>query len=567
MTRNAALHRWLVIGLLGAGLLAPLRALAQGSLPEIAPIGAQPNKKPAQQAPSDAPETHAAEGGMESTLPAGDEPSLPSDPLAISPEVSARIGSDADPDSFGTGEDVKRQYYGLYYNEKAGAYRYRVLFPIWAERIKPSLTVPTVPDRASVYGALYYNRRSAEHADDILFPLFWNLRNPLEETRSTLVGPFFNRRTKKESDDWFLPLYATGRRAVGGYTIIPPLLTSLHATEKGGFNLLGLGFCSWKGGSHCDTRTAYDVDLGLAPFYFFGQNQRRLYEVVPLLAHYYRYDARSQYWLNIFGPYFREHKPKRDLFHLIPLYWSLWGEGERHTTIAPLFHYGHKGPENLFITPLFLNQHGDKGQSTFVTWGYARHRGATELDMVTPLFWHTRDPRIGLDSKLLFPFLYTKTSPREATTVFFPFWAHSERYGIGTSTRITPLFHYASNPRGHTFELYPLVFFGKNGRSSHSVLAPLYFDFASAQARTTIATVFVRIRSLDALHQVLLNTYYAERYYPNGKSWEFHLLPLFSYGQSPSGHFWNVLFGLTGFSREGSKSTLRLFWAPIPLSK
>src|SRR5690606_33227753 len=204
------------------------------------PLGAapQPGRKATPSGP-EGPETHAAEGGTESTLPAGNEPSLPSDPLAISPEVAARIGSDADPDALGATKDAQRNFYGLYYNERAGAYRYRVLFPLWAERIKPSLTKPSVPDRASVYGGLYYNRRSAEHADDVLFPLFWNLRNPAEESRSTLVGPFFNRRTKTESDDWFLPLYATGRRKVGGYTLIPPLLTSLNASEKGGFNLIG----------------------------------------------------------------------------------------------------------------------------------------------------------------------------------------------------------------------------------------------------------------------------------------------------------------------------------------
>lgn len=568
MTLRATLLRSVTTALALAGLFVPLHAHAQGNLPDIAPLGAQPSKKSAPPpSEGDGPEMHAAEGGMDSSLPAGNEPSLPADPLAIPPEVAASIGSDADPDSFGNGEDVKRQYYGLYYNERAGAYRYRVLFPIWAERIKPSISQPKQRDRASIFGGLYYNRRAPEHADDVVFPLFWNLRNPLEKSRSTLVGPIFNRRTKSESDDWLLPLYATGRRAVGGYTLIPPLLTSLNASATGGFNLIGLGFCKWKGGSHCDTRTAHDLDLGLAPFYFFGQNQRRLYEVVPPLLHYYRYDSRSQYWLNVYGPYFREHKTTRDLFHLIPIYWNIWGENERHTTIAPLFHYGHKGEENLLITPLFLNKRGENHEQTFVTWGYARHRGATELDMITPLYWHHRDPRVGLDRKLLFPFFYTNTSHRDATTVFFPFWAHSQRYGLGTSTRVTPLFHYASNVRGYALELYPLVFFGKNGNSSHNVLAPLYFDFAKAGARTTVATVFVRIRTQDTLHQILLNTYYRERHYPNGKSWEFHFLPLLSYGSSPSGHFWNVLFGLTGYSRQGSQSTLRLFWAPIPLSQ
>jgi hypothetical protein len=31
------------------------------------------------------------------------------------------------------------------------------------------------------------------------------------------------------------------------------------------------------------------------------------------------------------------------MFHLFPFYYSLWGKDERHTTVLPFFHYGHKG--------------------------------------------------------------------------------------------------------------------------------------------------------------------------------------------------------------------------------
>ena len=40
-------------------------------------------------------------------------------------------------------------------------------------------------------------------------------------------------------------------------------------------------------------------------------------------------------------------------------------------------------------------------------------------------------------------------------------------------------------------------------------------------------------------------------------------LPLFSYGQSPSGHWWNVLFGLTGYERKGEYANVKAFWLPI----
>lgn len=514
------------------------------------------------------PETHAASGGTDSTLPQGNEPSLPDDPLEMSEATRAQIGTDGDPESLGTPSDSKRDFYGLYYNEEAGEYRYRVLFPLWAERTQPSLEDPKIPDRASLYGGLYYNRRSASANDDILFPIAWNLENPLEKSRTTIVGPFVNRRTPEESDDWLAPLYMTGTRKDGGYTFIPPLLTGLTRNEEGGLNIIGPAFCSWTGGPACDVRTAREISLGIVPFYFFGQNEQKVYEIIPPLLHYYGYTERTRTWLNIFGPYYREHTEKRELFHLIPFYWSIWGEGERHTTVAPFFHYGYKGKENLLITPLFLNKNEEDGSNTFVTWGYARHRGRTELDMYTPLYWHYRDPSINLDRKLVLPFLYTNTSPREQTTAFVPFWAYRERYGISTSLWISPLFNFQTHLQGWSTMLAPVFFFGKNGNSTHSVVAPFFWDFASPKSRTTVGLpLYFRFTKPETTTQVIGNLYYHERRYKNGTDWQFHILPLFSYGETPDGHFWNVLFGLTGYTRAGTRSTARALWIPIQLSE
>ncbi|HSC88211.1 MAG TPA: hypothetical protein VLC09_13100, partial [Polyangiaceae bacterium] len=399
-------------------------------------------------------------------------------------------------------------------------------------------------------------------------PLMWNLRDPSKSERTTVVGPFVNRRTPTETDDWMLPLYATGTRPDGGYTYIPPLLTAKSRDAKGGLDIVGPLFCSWKGGPDCDTRTAEDIDLGIVPFYFFGQNRHKLYEVVVPLFHYYGYQERTQTWTNVYGPYYREHTEKRELFHLIPFYWSIWGENERHTTVAPFFHYGYKGNENLFITPLFLNKNHEDGAHTFVTWLYARHRGRTELDMITPLYWNWRDPSIKSEHQLFLPFLYSSTSPREQSTAFVPFWAYSERYGVSHSLWITPLFNFEKNITGWNTMLAPLFFFGKDGNSSHSVVAPLFFDFASPRQRTTLGLpFFFRSTGLDTVSQVVGNVYYHERRYKNGLDWQFHLLPVFSYGEAPDGHFWNVLFGLTGYTRSGTKSVVRAFWIPITLSE
>lgn len=542
--------------------------------------------------PSDLPETHAASGGMETTLSTGDEPGLPAAPLTISKTTARIIGSDSDVASLGTPDGAKRQFYGLYYNESAKEYRYRVAFPLWLERKKPASRklnslgaaektlhrgaqkLDPAPktggglDRASLFAGLYYNRRSPFHQDDIVFPFFWNLRDQAERARTTVVGSFVNRRTKTETDDWLLPLYATGTRADGGYTVIPPLLTYRNRNREGGINILGPGYCKWQGGQSCDIRTASDIDLGVAPFYFFSQNEKRLREVIPPLGHYYRYDAQLLSWTNIYGPYFRRHTEKREMFHLIPFYFSIWGKSERHTTVAPLFHYGYQGSANLLITPLFLKSHSAQGHDTLVTLPYVRHRGDTQLDMVTPLFWHFRDRRIGLDRKLLLPFFYRNVSPRESTVAVLPFFSFKKRHSISQSLWVTPFFNYRSHLRGFSTAVPPLAFFGKNGHNRHAVVAPLFFDLKNIRSHTTFVPplVYFRHKSSDTLSHLLLNVYYHERSYQNGKKWQAHLLPLLSFGRSPNGHFWNILFGLAGYKRQGPESTARVLWFPVPLS-
>ncbi len=519
---------------------------------------AKPKKK------SNEPETHAASGASDEVVSPGAEPTLPAEPLAIPKSVENRIGSDAalDDPEVGRGPETSRHFYGLYYAERSGDYHFHTLFPLWFERKQPSLEDPTKTDRASLYGGFFYDRRSATHSDDILFPLFWNLRSPT--SRTTVVGPFVNRRAPGETDNWFAPLYFTGTRPHGGYTVIPPLLTSLHSDEKGGFNLIGPAFCTWTGGATCDTRTATNIDLGIAPFYFHGQTEESSYDLVPPLLHYHADDSKAESWIDVWGPVIRRHTEKRDALHILPLYYSLWGENERHTTLLPFFHYGHTPTSSLFINPLYYLSKDDTDGTTFITWGYAQHRGRTKLDMITPLYWHYQDPDVGLDEQLLFPFLYSKTSPRETNQAFFPFWGHFERYGMSETTFITPLFMHQKDLRGWSTNLLPIAFFGRDGTDTHTVIAPVFFDFASTSSRATIGfPIYWRFSDDESVAQVVANTYYHEKHVTHGLDWEFHFFPLFSYGETPSGSWWNVLYGLAGYTRRGENVQVRTLWIPI----
>jgi hypothetical protein len=548
-------------------------ALAQDPMgPGLMPQMGGPPSSGAPSAPKkdpNMPEMHAASGASDSLIAPGGEPTLPAEPLKLSERTLERIGSDLELGNLEQGRASRTEYgfYGPYFTETSGSYSFKLAFPVWAERKQPSLTKPEVLDRASLYGGLYYNRRSAERTDDVLFPLFWNLIDERAKSRTTVVGPLVNRVAPDETDNWLAPLYFTGKRKHGGYTIIPPLLTYLNTSGKSGLNIVGPAFCSWKGGARCDLRSSEEIDLGVAPFYFYGQDAEKKYEIIPPLLHYYGYDDRDLSWVNVWGPYYREHTQKRDMLHLLPLYYSIKGQDERHTTLLPFFHHGYKGDSWLHVNPLFLAARGEKGESTFVTWGYARYRGRTELDMITPLYWQYRDPDIQLDQKLLFPFLFTRESPRESTFALFPFYAHSKRYGVSETTFITPFFQHTHGVRGFSTNIHPLVYIGRNATSTHTVFAPIFWDFASPKTRSTVAFPFYwRFQEEKELSQLVGNVYYHEAKLSTGTDWEIHIFPAFSYGETPDGHWWNVLYGLAGYTRRGSLVKVRTLWIPITVS-
>ncbi len=80
------------------------------------------------------------------------------------------------------------------------------------------------------------------------------------------------------------------------------------------------------------------------------------------------------------------------------------------------------------------------------------------------------------------------------------------------------------------------------------------------------APALYRFSDDSSVSQLALNTYYKEKKVEGGKDWEFHFFPAFSFGHSPTGHWWNVLYGLAGYSQEGSAARMRLLYIPIKLS-
>ncbi len=544
---------------------APAAAFAQMPGGPGGGFGGPPQQKPPPK--QEGPETHAASGADDGApkLPT-QEPSLPEDPLTIPKDAKKRIGSDYDAESAeqGRATEVKRRFYGLYYSEESGNYRFRTLFPLWAERTQPG-------DRASLITPFYFNRRSTNHDADVVFPLFWRFRN--YDTTTTIVGPFGHTDKKASpgspaaTGTWLAPLFFYGKNENGsGYFHAPPLLTFTQYDRKGGLNIAGPLFCKWRGGGVCDPRSADAIDMGVAPLYFFGRDEYSEYEIIPPLLHYYNYSEQGDTSVNVWGPYVRRHSRESDSTWVLPFYYHSWGKNEDSLTLFPLFHKSHKGNEKTLVTPLFVDHTGEDGSTTFATWGYARYRGRTELDMITPLYWSYRDPDIQLERQILFPFFYRNVSPRSRDLAILPFYGRFERKGVSTTTFVTPLFRHTTDLTGWETDLFPFFYFGRENTSSHTVVAPFFWDFSSPKSRTTIALpIFFRFEDEENISQLALNTFYREKKATG--EWEFHFFPFANFGETRTGHYWNLFYGLAGYSQEGTKTKMKAFYFPITLSE
>jgi len=510
------------------------------------------------------------------------EPSIapPQDPLAISPEMRAQIGSDWRSGPPSPEGPLHHTQWFPYYEESRGDYRLRLLPPLFVEQSRglrdPTQTLYGVPKSEStegLYGLLYYRRRSLALDMDVVFPAFWRVRDG--DNRVVVAGPLVHREAPGENDNWLAPIIFQGSRKDGGYLHVPALLTTSHWGSSGAFTLVGPYFRD---------RSGTDVNLGVAPFYFHGDNgnvegSRRTYTLIPPLFTYHAEHEVDGSSMTVVGPVIAQSNPRRDIFDVAPLYFHIRGKPdtggvvEEHTTLFPFFHYGHDPEGSLFVLPGYyrrVTRTSDAALSLFYSHVESRS-GSTSLSAagpVVPLWWNYTDRDLDIHAWAIAPFFYTSDSPAGHDWLT-PVLGRFESYNQSTTWWIFPTLTLNGNTHGWEYDFHPLVYTGRSDDSSHTVVAPVFWDFANPKGRTTVGfPVYWRFAEGqdDSVVQVAANTLYMQKRVAGGLDWQFHLLPLFSYGESPTGHFWNVLFGLAGYTRDGAHAQVRALWIPIDVN-
>lgn len=501
----------------------------------------------------------------------------PADPLAIPEGVGDKIGTDHDGRPPSPVGEVDRSFYGVYYGERRGDYRLRLVPPLYLEHTrgldpKTGATTPQT-DTESLSALVFYHRRSPNMDADVLFPLAWRVRE--RQNKVLVLGPLAHREAPGEHDNWVAPLFFQGHRQDGGYFHSPLLLTTSHWASKGAFTLAGPYFRD---------RTGTDVDWGIAPFYFHGDNgdqdgARKTYSLAPPLLYFHREREVDESQLTVVGPVISMSNPKRSVFDVAPLLFTIHGRPETggvsefHYTLFPFFHYGRDPERSLFVLPGYLRR-VTRTSDTMITplFTHATTRNkATSLTMVGPLlpiYYRAIDKDIGSSAFGIFPFYYGSHSPT-GQTFATPLYARTENYNVSRQHWIFPTITFGTDTKGWDLNVHPIVYLGRSDKSSHAVLAPFFWDFASPKGRTTIGfPIYWRFSDTadDSVTQVALNTLYRQKRVPGGLDWQFHILPILSYGQSPTGSWANLVFGLLGYDHDGPTTKIKALWLPIKVS-
>jgi hypothetical protein len=521
-----------------------------GALTFVVRVQAQPAGV---QGPAEASDAGGAPSGAapEGVTPAESSGArrAPAQVPVLTPEARAELGS-APGEAALASDDVQRLLVPpLFLMERGRDRATTAVFPLFFRDRRGASEGIFVPP--------YYRYRSPTLQADAFFPFFFHWRGAREaggDWSTLVVPPVYVHRWQGRGElqgraFGVAPLFFYGesfdedgalRRE---HLIIPPLLTVHTWRPEHAFTLIGPFFYD---------RLRADTDWGLAPLVFGGSNLHGSYLYLPPLLTFHRENRDENRSLTVVGPFWYTRSPEAISFNLAPLFFHHHDRTSSRTTFAPLFHIDASPERRTVVTPFFYwGRRGD--ERTFVSWLYQYHRGTTDWDAVAPFFFSSRERVTGHHTEALLPFFYHRSTSNSRTLFVLP-----------------PLFHYEREGRDWFFNAYPLLtFLGGNEERSYTVLGPLFARFQNHRERTDfmmVTPLFWRYSTPESNTLVIPPVLWMESQRQGVRSYEWHLLPLFSYARPrPEDVSWNILFGLIGYRRSGSHRQLRLFYAPIDL--
>ncbi len=270
----------------------------------------------------------------------------------------------------------------------------------------------------------------------VQFPFFWRVHEG-DET-DTVVFPFYWRvRSPSMQFDGVFPLFLHAKNAVATTTVVGPIW---NRTRKDGGRA-----------------------LGLFPVFAYGSNTGGNKE------------GKTARWFGMPGVFYRDNARFGSGELIVGPFYDVRRSYGYDAGLPGVFFAWRRGNNSFLVTPIFYRQSDRAADSA--------------LNVLGPFYWGHNGPekKVGL-----FPLLFVKSKPDEASAVLFPLiWVHRKPHGSVGATFLFGWSKYESGWRFYfgpiyarndkeisTAAIWPLVYFSKNhlDGSSLRMALPFYFD-------------------------------------------------------------------------------------------
>ncbi|MFH0894359.1 MAG: hypothetical protein V2A54_07975 [Bacteroidota bacterium] len=354
-------------------------------------------------------------------------------------------------------KEMSLTFFPLWWSYKYEDSGYQIFFPLLWKRWNSHESKIT-----------FFPLYSASHSTDktkkfvMISPLFWKHVSPRETTYS--LFPLWTYR-KKGDDTYFeitnriFPLFWSKKTEESSFSTLFPILWASKNKVYRSFTLM--------------------------PFFSYGKSNDSLrahVAVTPLFWH-----IKSRYGItNFFFPVWWRSKTekfenKKIFTSVFPFYWRFKDKDRSNAILFPLvWKTKNKHYESFSFMPFY-----SKGHSL---------RDSNSHFAITPFFWHYK--RNDGHINMLLPVWFNKNRGtgdfNEHSNVLFPlYWAYHNRKR--DDHILFPFYYSIKNNHYNSFTLFPVFSSGKNisGTKHHTVIAPLYWHFASYHKSSQLLLPFM----------------------------------------------------------------------------
>ncbi|MDZ4694428.1 MAG: hypothetical protein SGI86_04715 [Deltaproteobacteria bacterium] len=323
-------------------------------------------------------------------------------------------------------------------------------------------------------------------------------------------------RSRKSAFTWVAPLNFYWRNQDASHLLVLPF-SYQQKDAKGEFLATWLGYHSREG-------RAMRGSVGWVYWYGRSPNDSKHDVLFPLVWSFRSKGSNT----TVAGPFLHLRRPDWSFSTLFPIYYA--GKNTKDASsfslLIPLYFSRTKnaGKQSSWLTPLGKGtRDDDAGVRNISFWlpPMLFHRNPkASLDMVLGLYWRHRNHERQTDTMVAGPYVRS-TDPTGSTTALLPlFWHFNDLRHKATATVLFPFYARRKNPsftstmagvfpvwffytdrgvNGYSTGLMPLVFWGRDRDRKHAVVFPLFWHFADARSRSTVALpLYFKRQTLDA---------------------------------------------------------------------